>query len=88
MVILTTACSPVPGERLLVTSGFTDQIFVLDARTGRVTDSLSQTVVLVSATSLTLSPSLQTDPISMRPCHMANHLFGNTNQTDCVWSAG
>ena len=39
--MLTTACSPVPAERLLVTSGFTDQIFVLDARTGRVTDSLS-----------------------------------------------
>ena len=41
VVILATACSPVPGERLLVTSGFTDQIFVLDARTGQVTDSLS-----------------------------------------------
>ena len=41
VVILATACSPVPGERLLITSGFTDQIFVLDAHTGRVTDSLS-----------------------------------------------
>lgn len=40
-LILTIACSPVPGQRLLVTSGFTDQIFVLDALTGRVTDSLS-----------------------------------------------
>ena len=41
IIILTIACSPVPGQRLLVTSGFTDQIFVLDALTGRVTDSLS-----------------------------------------------
>ncbi|MEE3137713.1 MAG: hypothetical protein VX291_07180, partial [Gemmatimonadota bacterium] len=41
VVILATACSPVPGERLLITSGFTDQIFVLDAHTGQVTDSLS-----------------------------------------------
>jgi len=41
VVIATIACTPAPGERLLITSGFTDQIFVLDANTGRVTDSLS-----------------------------------------------
>ncbi len=35
------ACSDSPSGRLLVTSGFTDQIFVLDAENGRVLDSLS-----------------------------------------------
>jgi DNA-binding beta-propeller fold protein YncE len=32
---------PGPGDQLLVTSGFTDQVFVLDAATGEVRDSVS-----------------------------------------------
>jgi DNA-binding beta-propeller fold protein YncE len=38
---LFTACSDTSSDRLLVTSGFTDQIFVLDTESGRVLDSLS-----------------------------------------------
>ena len=41
LALVSGACGDAPGERLLVTSGFTDQIFVLDARTGEVIDSLS-----------------------------------------------
>lgn len=35
------SCSDTPSGRLLVTSGFTDQIFVLDAENGGILDSLS-----------------------------------------------
>jgi DNA-binding beta-propeller fold protein YncE len=34
------SCTETPQGRLLVTSGFTDQVFVLDAATGQVVDSL------------------------------------------------
>jgi DNA-binding beta-propeller fold protein YncE len=41
-VLLAAACEQAPpAGRLLVTSGFTDQVFVLDASTGTVLDSLS-----------------------------------------------
>jgi len=42
LIVLLSACGDqVPGDRLLVASGFTDQVFVLDALTGTVLDSLA-----------------------------------------------
>ncbi|MGY8799296.1 MAG: hypothetical protein ACKVG4_11010 [Longimicrobiales bacterium] len=40
VALVSAGCAEVPSGRLLVTSGFTDQVFVLDAATGEVLDSL------------------------------------------------